>query len=129
MLGRAIRSVATHVLGLDLIDDGVLAREEEFKKGGRRTGCSRPPEGLLGSLRSRSDVKPYDLAEYAHDPKTFTCEDLGAGQTLLLEHVDLRLADPAWRQALLWAGRAPPPVQSRPRVGDRSLLLSRTAPA
>jgi hypothetical protein len=110
-------SSSRHVLGLDLVGDGVWPRDDEFiSPRSAEVRCwllLRPGEkdASLHKLRASKDATPFDLREPAHKAANFKPDDPGTGKVLLVDQIACRLDDKDWRTALC-------ELAEQPRKGD-----------
>lgn len=99
-----VRSVARHVLGIEFTHEGVLDNSGQFvNSNGTRWLLLRPSKATLSSMKGTIVVQ--DLGD-AQKP-SFTAPAVDT--TLQLQGAAARLADPAWRSALLDLLRQPVP--------------------
>jgi hypothetical protein len=96
-----VRSIARHVLGIELTDETVLDERTRFApQDGTRWLLLRPDAARIGKLKA----KRYDLR---HEPSVRAFESPAAGETLLLTNIESQLDSPEWRSALLRLLRKP----------------------
>lgn len=106
VLSLMVRSVSIHIFGLKLIGDGVLANEAE-QNSARRLLLLRPSQQVLDDLRKAdaphesNRVAEIDLSTYELTVEEFQRNCDAATMRLILLHVECRLSDRNWRQALL----------------------------
>jgi hypothetical protein len=97
VLWLLVRSVARHVLGIEVTEARVLDEREELKQcTGTNWLLLRPSQVTLSNLSG--PIERVDLRS-ASLQKAFTSPEEGG--TLLIEHLETRLCDKAWRDALL----------------------------
>jgi hypothetical protein len=104
-LSLVVRSVSTHVFGLELIGDGVLVNESE-RQTARRVLLLRPPQRVIDTLRANTaPTSPHQCVSL--DLQTLSCapgefaQTYQARTTVVVLQVEQRLADREWRDALL----------------------------
>jgi len=101
ILMLVVRSLASHVLGLDLRDEMILDRTADFRPcRNRRWILLRPPVRALRRLLVMPKTRVLDL----HDTSTTivtVASDKSAGESVLVvQHVEYHLSDESWRAAL-----------------------------
>ena len=102
ILAFLVRSVSKHVLGLDVSEVRVLDRSDIL--GARAEGrwlLLRPPESALSELLTMGGVRVIDLRDPRLCPSSLASDEPQGEAILVIQHVEHRLAEPAWRSALL----------------------------
>lgn len=96
-LWMLVRSIATHVLGLEVTDGGLLDESKDLEQ---RDGTAwlllRPSQAVLEAMREpldKVDLRNAQLKDGITRPVN--------GRTLLVQHVETRLGEAGWRAALL----------------------------
>lgn len=93
-----VGSISKHVLGVGLTHDVVLDEHDLFKRGdGTRWVLLRPSSSMLAHVVG-PDTILVDLRDMQLTPDL---KQPAEGKTLCVLHVERRLSDPAWRDALL----------------------------
>lgn len=97
-LALLVGSISKHVLGVGLTHDVLLDEHDQFKReDGSRWLLLRPSASVLVSIAGRNttivDLRDMQLTPDFKQP--------AAGATLCVEHVERRLSEQNWRDALL----------------------------
>lgn len=93
-----VGSISKHILGVGLTNDLVLDEHNQFeRKDGTRWLLLRPSTGMLAGMAAPNitqiDLRDLQLAPQFSQPP--------AGAVLCIQHLERRLADKQWRDALL----------------------------
>src|SRR5262249_51648682 len=98
-----IGSISRHVLGLGVTNDGVLDGASAFTPENRtRWLLLRPPPEFFGQLTTRSGaLSTYDLRDRDCQRDAIAALNPVVNEVVLVRHIEARLEDPDWRDALL----------------------------